>query len=197
MYNINELYTLGFTNEQIILNPSEQYTNEQRGKYSSKPLAMIMPSSNEQVVQIVKYCNKHKISIVPQGGNTSLCNGSITNSNGKQILLNMSLMNKILSINKLNKSIIVEAGCTLAQVQKSAIEHELLYPLSLPSEQWCTVGGNIATNAGGVAVLKYGNTRQLCLGLQAVMADGSIYDGLHSLYKNNAGYDLKHLFIGS
>jgi FAD/FMN-containing dehydrogenase len=148
-------------------------------------------------VQIVKYCNKHKISIVPQGGNTSLCNGSITNSNGKQILLNMSLMNKILSINKLNKSIIVEAGCTLAQVQKSAIEHELLYPLSLPSEQWCTVGGNIATNAGGVAVLKYGNTRQLCLGLQAVMADGSIYDGLYSLYKNNAGYDLKHLFIGS
>ncbi len=175
----------------------EKYCLDWREKFSGTPLAIVFPHTTEQVANIVKICLKHKISIVSQGGNTSLCGASIPNSSGKQLLVNLSKFNKIIDCNVQNNSITLECGCTLAMAQNYALQKQRLYPLSLPSEQNCTIGGNLSTNAGGVSVLKYGNTRQLCLGLEAVLPNGEIYNNLHNLYKNNMGYDLKHLLIGA
>jgi len=196
MYNLDKLASIVGI-ENIIINPTDEYCVDWRESFSGKPLALVFPASAQQVMWVVQWCVQNKIEIVPQGGNTSLCGGSVPNSSGEQLLINLKKLDKILDVNIENSSITVEAGCTLRQVQEAAIENNLLYPLSLASEKQCTIGGNLSTNAGGVSVLKYGNTRQLCLGLEAVLPDGSLYQGLSQLYKNNMGYDLKQLLIGA
>ncbi|MFM2344212.1 MAG: hypothetical protein RLZZ210_822 [Pseudomonadota bacterium] len=194
---IIELIKIVSTENVISQNIPPEYCQDWRKNFTGYPLALVFPKNVQQISEIVKACNKYNISIITQGGNTSLCGGSVTDKSRTQVLVNLKYLNKIKNINVSNSSISVEAGCTLEQVQNTAIKHNMLYPLSLPSEKWCTIGGNLSTNAGGVAVLKYGNSRQLCLGLEVVMADGSIYNSSHHLYKNNMGYDLKQMFIGA
>lgn len=174
-------------------NIPEHYCQDWRQAYQQKPKAVLLPKNTQQIQQIFAIANQHQLTIIAHGGNTSLCGGSIARSD-QQYLLSLEKLNQIESIN--SDYITAQAGCTLLQVQQFAQQHGYLYPLSLPSENKCTIGGNLATNAGGVSVLSYGNTRQLCLGLEAVLPNGQI---IHSapLIKNNMGIDLKQCLIGS
>ena len=158
---------------------------------------MLSPSSTEQVAEIVGVCAQHNIGLVPQGGNTGLCGGAIPDKSGEQVLLSMSRMNRIRHVDPDDGSITVEAGCILADVQAAARDAGRSFPLSLGAEGSCQIGGNLSTNAGGINVIRYGNARDHVLGLEVVLADGTVWDGLRSLRKDNAGYDMKHLFIGS
>ncbi len=168
-----------------------------RGRYRGDALAVVKPNSTEQVAAIVKACAESRTAIVPQGGNTSLCGASVPGEKSNAIVLNLTRMNKIRAIDLDNNTMIVEAGCVLAQLQQVAKDNDRLFPLSLAAEGSCTIGGNLSTNAGGTAVLRYGNTRELTLGLEVVMPDGQIWSGLRGLRKDNTGYDLKQLFIGA
>ena len=168
-----------------------------RKRYRGLALAVVFPASTQEVTKVVGLCARHRVSIVPQGGNTSLVGGSVPDDSGQQIVLNLSRLNRVLSVDAVNLSMTVQAGCLLADVQRAADEAGLLFPLSLASEGSCTIGGNLATNAGGTQVLRYGTARELCLGLEAVTADGEVWDGLKSLRKDNTGYDLRDLLIGS
>lgn len=176
------------------------YYKDQRGNYSGSALAVVFPQDTQQVSAIVALCAAQDISIVPQGGNTSLCGASVplANSVQKQIVINLSRLNRVRSVDPLNFSMTVEAGCTLANIREIAAAQERLFPLGLSAiESRCEIGGNISTNAGGVAVLRYGSMRDLVLGLEVVLPDGRIWNGLRSLRKDNTGYDLKQLFIGA
>lgn len=173
------------------------HLNDWRGRYHGDAVAVVKPNSTEQVTAIVKLCAETRTAIVPQGGNTSLCGAAVPNTNSNAIVLNLTRMNKIRAIDLDNNTITVEAGCVLAQLQRTAQEHDRLFPLSLAAEGSCTIGGNLSTNAGGTAVLRYGNTRELTLGLEVVLPDGQIWTGLRGLRKDNTGYDLKQLFIGA
>lgn len=177
--------------------PLIAYEQDWRKRYRGKALAVVFPKGVEQVQSIVKLCAQWQVSIVPQGGNTSLVGGSIPDASGVQLVLNLSRMNRILQVDADNLSITVQAGCTLQQVQDAALDAGLIFPLSLASEGSCTIGGNLATNAGGTQVLRYGTARELCLGLEAVTAQGEVYAGLQSLRKDNTGYAIKDLLIGS
>jgi FAD/FMN-containing dehydrogenase len=168
-----------------------------RGRYHGDALAVVKPNSTEQVAAIVKACVENRTTIVPQGGNTGLCGGSVPAENSNAIVLNLTRMNKVRAIDLDNNTITVEAGCVLAHLQQIARENDRLFPLSLAAEGSCTIGGNLSTNAGGTAVLRYGNTRELTLGLEVVLPDGQIWSGLRGLRKDNTGYDLKQLFIGA
>ena len=168
-----------------------------RGRYRGDALAVVKPNSTKQVAAIVKLCAETQTPIVPQGGNTSLCGGSVPAEKSNAIVLNLTRMNQIRAIDLDNNTITVEAGCVLAQLQQVAQENDRLFPLSLAAEGSCTIGGNLSTNAGGTAVLRYGNTRELTLGLEVVLPDGQIWNGLRGLRKDNTGYDLKQLFIGA
>ena len=169
-----------------------------RGRYSGVALAAVFPSDTQQVAEIIKLCAANKIAIVPQGGNTSLSGASVPLAQGKQIVLNLSRMNKIRAIDPINYTMTVEAGCTLASVHETAEQANRLFPLGLTAiAAQCQIGGNLSTNAGGVGVLRYGNMRDLVLGLEVVLPDGRIWHGLRGLRKDNTGYDLKHLFIGA
>lgn len=185
--------------EQVFTGSAAQpYCQDWRGRYSGAALAVVFPNSTEQVAAVVKLCVAHSISIVPQGGNTSLCGGSVPLPEGKQVVINLSRMNKIIDLDGSNDTLTVEAGCTLAQVCTAAKQAHRLFPLGLSAiAQHCEIGGNISTNAGGISVLRYGNMRNLVLGLEVVLPDGRIWNGLRSLRKDNSGYDLKHLFIGA
>ncbi len=167
---------------------------EERGLYLGKASAVILPKTVGEVSNVVKEAAKAQVSIVPQGGNTGLVGGQVPFDG---ILLSLSRMNEIRAVDPLNGTITVAAGCTLQAVQEAAAAAGCLFPLSLASEGSCQIGGNIASNAGGTAVLRYGNMRDLVLGLEVVLPDGRIWNGLRALRKDNAGYDLKHLFIGS
>jgi FAD/FMN-containing dehydrogenase len=173
------------------------HLSDWRGRYRGDALAVVKPNSTEQVAAIVKLCAEHRATIVPQGGNTGLCGGSVPAEKSNAIVLNLTRMNKVRAIDLDNNTITVEAGCILAQLQQIAQEHDRLFPLSLAAEGSCTIGGNLSTNAGGTAVLRYGNTRELTLGLEVVLPDGQIWGGLRGLRKDNTGYDLKQLFIGA
>ena len=180
------------------------YYKDKRGAYNGNALAVVLPATTQQVSSVVAYCYKHRIAITPQGGNTSLCGAAVPLSNfdhkkyQQQIVINLSRMTSIRAFDALNYTMTVEAGNTLAQVRELASQNNLLFPLGLSAiDKWCEIGGNISTNAGGVGVLRYGNTRDLVLGLEVVMPDGRIWNGLRSLRKDNTGYDLKHLFIGA
>ena len=174
------------------------YCNDKRGRYSGKALAVVLPADTQQVSKVVKLCAEQGIAIVPQGGNTSLCGASVPLAEGnRQIVLNLSRMNHIRELDATNCTITVEAGCILADVREAAEQGNRLFPLDLPSRQQCEIGGNLSTNAGGINVLRYGAMRDLVLGLEVVLPDGRIWDGLRALRKDNSGYDLKHLFIGA
>jgi len=174
------------------------YCQDWRGRFSGEALAVVFPSNTQQVSEVVKLCAAQHIAIVPQGGNTSLCGASVPLPQGRQIVLNMSHMNQIRAIDALNYTLTVEAGCKLAAIYEAAEQANRLFPLGLTAiAPQCEIGGNLSTNAGGIGVLRYGSARDLVLGLEVVLPDGRIWNGLRSLRKDNTGYDLKHLFIGA
>ena len=173
------------------------YEQDWRKRSRGKALAVVRPANTEEVVAIVKACANARVSIVPQGGNTGLVVGSIPNESGTQVVLSMQRMQRIRNVDADNLTITVEAGCTLQSVQDAAEKAGYLFPLSLGSEGSCTIGGNLGTNAGGTQVVRYGNARELCLGLEVVTASGEVMHGLSGLRKDNTGYDLRNLMIGS
>jgi FAD/FMN-containing dehydrogenase len=168
-----------------------------RKRWHGKAMAVVRPGSTEEVAGVVRICAAHGISLVPQGGNTGLVGGGVPDASGQQILLSMQRMNRIREIDADNLAITAEAGCVLQAVQEAAAARGLLYPLSLAAEGSCTIGGTLATNAGGTQVLRFGNARELCLGLEVVTPQGEVWGGLSGLRKDNTGYDLRGLFIGS
>ena len=173
------------------------YEQDWRKRTRGKALAVVRPGNTQQVADIVKTCAKAGVSIVPQGGNTGLVVGSIPDDTGTQVLLSLQRMNAIRAVDADNLTITVEAGCVLQNLQQTAEQVGFLFPLSLGAEGSCTIGGNLATNAGGTQVVRYGNARELCLGLEVVTAQGEVMHGLSGLRKDNTGYDLRNLMIGS
>jgi len=173
------------------------YEQDWRKRYRGRALAVVRPGSTDEVAQVVAVCARHGTAIVPQGGNTGLVGGGVPDDSGTQVLLTLSRMDRVRSIDAANLTMTVEAGCVLQSVQEAAAADGLLFPLSLAAEGSCTIGGNLATNAGGTQVLRYGNARELCLGLEVVTAQGEVWHGLSGLRKDNTGYDLRDLFIGS
>jgi FAD/FMN-containing dehydrogenase len=168
-----------------------------RKRSRGKALAVVRPGSSAEVAQVVKACAAAGVSMVPQGGNTGLVVGSVPDASGTQVVLSLQRLNAVRGVDADNLTITVESGCVLQNVQEAAEKAGLLFPLSLAAEGSCTIGGNLATNAGGTQVVRYGNARELCLGLEVVTAQGEIWDGLSGLRKDNTGYDLRDLFIGS
>lgn len=179
--------------------PEDQakYLHDWRDRHHGNALAIVLPRTAQEVAAVLALCNSQSVPVFPQGGNTSVCGGSVPSEDGRGIVLSLERMNRIREVNPGNNSITVEAGCVLAAIQHAAREADRYFPLSLGAEGSCQIGGNIATNAGGTSVLRYGNTRDLVLGLEAVLPDGRIWSGLRTLRKDNSGYDLKNLFIGS
>ncbi|MGE8446025.1 FAD-binding oxidoreductase [Comamonas sp.] len=173
------------------------YEQDWRRRVHGKALAVVRPATTEQVAAVVKACAANGTSIVPQGGNTGLVVGSTPDTSGQQVVLNLGRMQAIRAIDKDNLTVTVEAGCILQTLQERCESQGYLFPLSLAAEGSCTIGGNLGTNAGGTQVVRYGNTRELCLGLEVVNAQGEIWNGLKGLRKDNTGYDLRNLFIGS
>src|SRR5690606_18267738 len=164
---------------------------------SGKACAVVRPGSAAEVAQLVRLCNRYRVPVVPQGGNTGLVLGSIPDDSGSAIVLSLRRLNRIRSLDIVNDTITVDAGCILQHVQQAAADADRLFPLSLAAEGSCTIGGNLSSNAGGTAVLRYGNARELCLGLEVVTAQGEIWNGLRGLRKDNTGYDLRDLYIGA
>jgi D-lactate dehydrogenase (cytochrome) len=181
----------------VITDDFAPYANDWRKKYFGKPLLVVKPGSAEEVAAVVKLCAETKTPIVPQAGNTGLVGGGVPDESGHEVIISVARMDKVLEIDTINNTMTVEAGCILQTIQEKAAEHDRLFPLSLAAEGSCRIGGNISTNAGGVQVLRYGNTRELVMGLQVVLPSGELWDGLRGLRKDNTGYDLKHLFIGA
>ena len=175
----------------------EPYVVDWRGVYHGAAPAAVRPANTAEVAAVVKICAESGTPIVPQGGNTGMCCASVPHATGREIVLSLGRMNRILDVDALNNTIAVEAGCILANIQQAAVAVDRLFPLSLGAEGSCQIGGNLSTNAGGVNVLRYGNTRDLVLGLEVVLPDGSVWNGMRSLRKDNTGYDLKHLFVGA
>ena len=173
------------------------YERDWRKRWHGKSLAVVRPGTTAEVAAVVLACARHGASLVPQGGNTGLVGGGVPDDSGRQVLLSLARLNRVRGIDHANLTMTVEAGCVLQTVQQAAADAGLLFPLSLAAEGSCTIGGNLATNAGGTQVLRYGNARELCLGLEVVTAQGELWDGLTGLRKDNTGYDLRDLFIGS
>ncbi|MDU1671231.1 MAG: FAD-binding oxidoreductase, partial [Bradyrhizobium sp.] len=173
------------------------YLRDWLGKYHGTALAVVRPGSTAEVAAVMAACAAARVAVVPQGGHTSLSGGATPDASGQAIVLSLSRMNRIRKIDPIGQTVVVDAGAVLAKVQDAARDAGLLFPLSLGSEGSCTVGGNLAANAGGVAVLRYGVMRELTLGLEVVLPDGRIWDGLRALRKDNTGYALRDLFIGS
>ena len=181
----------------VITSDYAAYANDARKKFFGKPLAVVRPASTEEVAAIVRLCAEARVAIVPQAGNTGLVGGSVPDESGTQLVLNVSRMNRVIEVDVVNNTMTVEAGCILQTLQETAAEQDRLFPLSLAAEGSCEIGGNISTNAGGVQVLRYGNTRELVMGLEVVLPSGEIWSALKGLRKDNTGYDLKQLFIGA
>ena len=173
------------------------YELDWRKRTRGKALAVVRPANTPEVAAVVKACAASGISIVTQGGNTGLVGGSIPDDSGQQVVLSLGRMNTVRNIDTANMTMTVDAGCILQNLQDTAEKAGYLFPLSLAAEGSCTIGGNLATNAGGTQVVRYGNARDLCLGLEAVTAQGEIWHGLSGLRKDNTGYDLRNLMIGS
>ena len=188
---------LGTTHVITAPRDMEPYLTDWRGRYTGNALAVLRPANASEVAAIVALCAHEGVPVVPQGGNTGLVLGSVPDTTGSAVLLSLKRMNRVRAIDLINNTITVEAGCILEQVQNAASHAGRLFPLSLAAEGSCTIGGNLATNAGGTAVLRYGNMRDLCLGLEVVTADGDTWDGLRGLRKDNTGYALRDLFIGA
>jgi D-lactate dehydrogenase (cytochrome) len=173
------------------------YVTDWRKRFTGQARAVLRPGSTAEVAALVKLCTEYRVPIVPQGGNTGLVLGSVPDDSGNAVVMSLSRMNRIRSVDPVNDTLTADAGCTLHQVQEAAAGHGRLFPLSLASEGSCSIGGNLSTNAGGTAVLRYGNAREMTLGLEVVTAQGEVWDGLRGLRKDNTGYDLRDLFIGA
>jgi FAD/FMN-containing dehydrogenase len=173
------------------------FLTEERGLYQGAARLVCRPASTAEVAAVVRLCAAARIPIVPQGGNTGLVGGAVPFEDGRAIVLSLARMNRLRAIDPIDHTVTVEAGCVLAEVQKAAERVDRLFPLSLGAEGSCQIGGNLSTNAGGIAVLRYGTMRDLTLGLEVVLPDGQLWDGLRALRKDNTGYDLKQLFIGA
>jgi FAD/FMN-containing dehydrogenase len=173
------------------------YVSDWRGRYRGRARAVVRPQTTAEVAAVVAACADAAVPIVAQGGNTSQVGGATPDAGGAAVVLSLTRMSRVRAIDRDNATLTVEAGATLAAVQQAASDAGMLFPLSLAAEGSCTIGGNVSTNAGGTAVLRYGNTRELVLGIEAVLADGRVWDGLRGLRKDNTGYDLKQLFIGA
>jgi len=173
------------------------YLTDHRKLYQGRALAVIVPRSVEQISRLLRFCNENRIGVVPHGGNTGYCGGATPDESGNQVVVSMRRMNRIRDVDALNYSLVAEAGCILADVQRAADEAERFFPLSLGSEGTCQIGGNLSTNAGGLSVLRYGMMRELVLGLEVVLADGRVLSSLGALRKDNTGYDIKSLFLGA
>lgn len=173
------------------------FLTDWRRRYTGAACAVLRPGTTQEVAAIVQLANTHRVPLVPQGGNTGLAGGATPDGSGAQAVVSLARLNRIRALDPLNNTITVEAGVVLRQVQDHAREAGRLFPLSLAAEGSCTIGGNLGTNAGGTGVLRYGNTRELCLGLEVVTPQGEIWDGLRGLRKDNTGYDLRDLFIGA
>ena len=173
------------------------FLTDWRGRFTGRARAVLRPGSPEDVAALVKVCAQARVPIVPQGGRTGLVLGSVPDDSGDAVVLSLARLDRIRDVDPANRTMTVDAGCLLQHVQEAAQRHGCLFPLSLASEGSCTIGGNLATNAGGTAVLRYGNTRDLCLGLEVVTPGGEVWNGLRGLRKDNTGYSLRDLFIGS
>ncbi len=173
---------------------TERYRHEERGLMTSICDAVARPGTADDVAAVVRVCAEAHVPIVAMGGNTGLVGGGVANGG---VILSTERLNRVIEVDALNHTMTIEAGCILADLQKTAEDHDCFFPLSLGAEGSCRIGGNISTNAGGVGVLRYGNTRDLILGLEVVLPDGRIWSKLNGLRKDNTGYDLKHLFIGA
>jgi FAD/FMN-containing dehydrogenase len=168
-----------------------------RKRQKGRALAVVRPGNTAEVAAVVKACAAARVTVVPQGGNTGLVVGGVPDLSGTQVVLSLQRLNRIRSVDTANLTLVAEAGCVLQTVQEAAEAAGFLFPLSLAAEGSCTIGGNLATNAGGTQVVRHGNARDLCLGLEVVTAQGEVWEGLSGLRKDNTGYDLRHLFLGS
>ena len=175
----------------------EPFVVDCRGRYRGAARAVVQPATTAEASAVVRACSEANVPLVPQGGNTGMCGAATPDARGVEVVLSLARMRTIRDVDRANATITVEAGVTLAAVQDAARAAGMQFPLSLASEGSCTIGGNLSTNAGGTAVLRYGNARDLVLGVEVVLADGEVWNGLRGLRKDNTGYDLKQLFIGS
>ncbi|MDE2368101.1 MAG: FAD-binding oxidoreductase [Burkholderiales bacterium] len=173
------------------------FLTDWRGKWTGRAIAVAQPDTTADVAAVLRWCHARRVPVVPQGGNTGLSGGATPDGSGRALLLSLSRLNRVRAVDAANGSMVVEAGVTLVQAQDAAREAGRLFPLSLAAEGSCTIGGNLASNAGGVQVLRYGNARELCLGIEVVTPEGEVWDGLRALRKDNTGYDLRDLYIGS
>ncbi|RPI48062.1 MAG: FAD-binding oxidoreductase, partial [Betaproteobacteria bacterium] len=176
---------------------TEPYVQDWRGIYKGETAAVVRPANTEEVAAVMKICAETRTPVVPQGGNTGMCMASVPRAGQHEIVLSLARMNRILEVDPLNNTLTAEAGVVLETIQNAADHVGRLFPLSLGGQGSCMIGGNLSTNAGGVNVLRYGNTRDLVLGLEVVLPDRRIWNGLRGLRKDNTGYDLKHLFVGA
>lgn len=185
--------------DQVLTSPEAQasYLKDWRGRYQGRAQAVVLPTTTQAVADVVRFCMSAGVPIVPQGGNTGLCGGATPDASGEAVVVAMTQLNRIRSIDATNFSITAEAGVTLDQLKAAAESVDRLYPLTLGAGHLTTLGGTLATNAGGLQVLRYGMTRDLCLGLEVVLPDGTVWSKLSGLRKDNTGYDLKQLFIGA
>ncbi|WP_180127773.1 FAD-binding oxidoreductase [Rhodoferax sp. BLA1] len=201
---LNELRTIVGNAHVLSEGDLSAWEQDWRQRAHGKALAVVRPGSTAEVAAVVQTCARHRaaypdqaVSIVPQGGNTSLVVGATPDDSGRQIVLSLQRMNRVRAVDNANLTLTAEAGCVLQTVQEHALNAGYLFPLSLAAEGSCTLGGNLGSNAGGTQVLRFGNTRELCLGLEVVTPQGEVWNGLSGLRKDNTGYDLRHLFIGS
>ena len=176
---------------------TKPYFTDWRRQYSARAECVVRPASTDEVARVVALCAREGVAVVPQGGNTGLVGGSVPTGARREIVLALGRMNRVRALDALNDTVTVEAGCVLADVQRAADAAGRLFPLSLAAEGSCQIGGNLSTNAGGVNVLRYGSAREQVLGLEVVLPDGRVWDGLRGLRKDNTGYDLKQLFLGA
>ncbi len=194
---VQQLYSIVGQDYVLTGSAMDSYLEDWRGRYHGTAMAVVRPGSTQELAQVVQWCSQHGVPLVPQGGNTGLCGGATPDDSGQSIVLSLNRLTRMRHIDIENDTIVVEAGCILQDVQQFALQADRLFPLSLAAEGSCTIGGNLATNAGGTQVLRYGNMRDLCLGLEVVTAEGDIVHGLQGLRKDNTGYDLRNLYIGS
>jgi D-lactate dehydrogenase (cytochrome) len=193
------LSLLGGSDDSILTDAADisPYLTDHRNLYNGRALAVILPRTTEQISRVLRFCNEHRIGVVPHGGNTGYCGGATPDESGTQVVISLRRLNRIRSVDASNYSLVAEAGCILKDVQRAADEAERFFPLSLGSEGTCQIGGNLSTNAGGLSVLRYGMMRDLVLGLEVVLADGRVLSALSALRKDNTGYDIKSLFLGA
>ncbi len=194
---LQRLSNIGALQVLTALEDTAPYLTDWRARYTGRAQAVVLPATTAEVAAIVSACAEHRTPIVPQGGNTGLVGGATPDASGDAIVLSLKRLNRVREVDSINGTITVEAGCVLHDVQQAARDAGQLFPLSLAAEGSATIGGNLSTNAGGTQVLRYGNARELALGLEVVLPSGEIWNGLRGLRKDNTGYDLRDLFIGA